>query len=125
MVTFEATGAAVVLYERRGAMALITLNRGERLNTWSAELESEYFRLLGVADADPEVRPIVVTGVGCGWCNGRTMDDLNREANTGTGSEVPDEVDRTYPITIRKPLIAAINDAAAARSRRGPLLRRG
>jgi enoyl-CoA hydratase/carnithine racemase len=113
MSASDTAQAGVVLYELRGSVALITLNRPDRLNAWSDELESEYFRLLADADADPAVRAIVVTGAGRGWCAGRDMDDLEREARSGSGPEVPEAVERTYPLTIRKPLIAAINGAAA------------
>jgi hypothetical protein len=46
-----------VLYERREpGIALLTLNRPERLNAWNAELASRYFELLDQAAHDPEIR---------------------------------------------------------------------
>jgi enoyl-CoA hydratase/carnithine racemase len=108
----DAATTRVVLAERRGAVALLTLNRPDRLNAWSDDLEQQYFALLQEADADPEVRAIVVTGAGRGFCAGRDMSDLERESQ-GTGPEVPEGTPRTYPLTGRKPLIAALNGAAA------------
>jgi enoyl-CoA hydratase/carnithine racemase len=57
-------------------IAILTLNRPERLNAWTAEMETAYFDLLDeLGDAD-EVRVIVVTGAGRGFCAGADMEDL-------------------------------------------------
>jgi enoyl-CoA hydratase/carnithine racemase len=53
-----------VIEERVAAVALITLDRPERLNAWSDEMGERYRDLLTAADADPEVRAIVETGAG-------------------------------------------------------------
>ena len=108
----------VVLSERRGAVALLTLNRPERLNAWTGELETRYFDLLDEAGADPEVRAIVVTGAGRGFCAGADMDMLQ-----GIGADASGEGARRAPsarrrqqwhtTTIPKPVIAAINGACA------------
>jgi enoyl-CoA hydratase/carnithine racemase len=107
----------LVLAERRGPVLVLTLNRPERLNAWTDALEECYFARLDAAEDDPGIRAIVVTGAGRGFCAGADMDDLARGAMDGTG-----EVDaalrnrrrpRTFPLTVRKPMIAAINGAAA------------
>jgi enoyl-CoA hydratase/carnithine racemase len=105
--------AAVVLSERHGEVLLLTLNRPERLNAWTDQMEREYGDALAAADDDPEVRAIVVTGAGRGFCAGADMDRL--QATSARGAAVPDEFvrPRTFPLTIRKPLIAAINGPAA------------
>jgi enoyl-CoA hydratase/carnithine racemase len=108
----DAATAGVVLSERRGAVALLTLNRPDRLNAWNEELEEQYFGLLREADEDAAVRAIVVTGAGRGFCAGRDMNVLERESD-GSGPEIPDGLPRSYPLSIRKPLIAALNGAAA------------
>jgi len=61
-----------VLCEISGAVALLTLNRPERMNAWTREMELRYFDLLDRLDDDPEVRAIVVTGAGRGFCRGST-----------------------------------------------------
>jgi enoyl-CoA hydratase/carnithine racemase len=105
--------AAVVLTERHGSVLLLTLNRPERLNAWTDQMEREYGDALATADDDPDVRAIVVTGAGRGFCAGADMDRL--QATSSRGTAVPDEFTRprTFPLTIRKPLIAAINGPAA------------
>jgi enoyl-CoA hydratase/carnithine racemase len=105
----------LVLAERRGPVLVLTLNRPERLNAWSDALEEDYYAWLDAAEDDPEVRAIVVTGAGRGFCAGADMDDLQRGA---AGADVEAALrnrprPRTFPLTVRKPLIAAINGAAA------------
>lgn len=106
-----------VLYERQGPVALITLNRPERLNAWNGPLGTGYFDSLDRAAADPEVGAIVVTGAGRGFCAGADMDVLQ---DIGSGAEVvgdeatePDRRDARHTLSIPKPVIAAINGACA------------
>lgn len=104
--------SASVLGERRGAVLLVTLNRPDRLNAWNDELEDRYFELLDEAEADPEVRAVVVTGAGRGFCAGADMDILE-EASGAATTPFDRPRERTRPLELRKPLIAAINGAAA------------
>ncbi len=102
-----------VLYERRGRVALLTLNRPERLNAWNGPLGRAYFELLQRCGADDEVRAIVVTGAGKGWCAGADMDHLQSigagESEGGGGMHRP----QSFTTTVPKPVIAAINGACA------------
>lgn len=102
-----------VLAERRGAVLVLTLNRPDKLNAWSDQLEDRYFALLDAADADPDVRAVVVTGAGRGFCAGADMADLG-QVDPAQAFELPVRArPRWYPMTTRKPLIAAVNGAAA------------
>ena len=78
------TSTDLVLAERRGPVLVLTLNRPERLNAWTAEIEERYFELPRAAEDDPEVRAIVVTGAGRGFCAGADMGDLARAPETAT-----------------------------------------
>jgi len=106
-----------VLYERRDpGIALLTLNRPERLNAWNGELAERYFTLLDQAAADPTVKVIVVTGAGRGWCAGADMDTLQGiGASSGSGGAESAAGGRAqhYTTTVPKPVIAAINGACA------------
>jgi len=109
------TDSDLVLAERREAVLVLTLNRPERLNAWTDALEDQYFERLSAAEADPEIRAIVVTGAGRGFCAGADLDDLqevgaNADAQSGRVTARPP---RSFPYTVRKPLVAAINGAAA------------
>lgn len=103
----------VVLYEVRDGVALLTLNRPDRMNAWTIEMEDRYFDLLTEADQSPEVRAIVVTGAGRGFCPGADMEALTGDdpGNMEFGSLKRRPV--TLPLTVRKPLVGAINGAAA------------
>lgn len=110
--TSTQAAAGVLLAERRDAVVVLTLNRPDRLNAWNDALEDAYYGALADADADPDVRAIIVTGAGRGFCAGADMEQL---AQIGTeGAELPERpLPRHFPLSIRKPLIAAINGAAA------------
>lgn len=104
----------LVLAEQRGPVLLLTLNRPERLNAWTEALEDEYFAHLRHAEEDPDVRAVVLTGAGRGFSAGADMADLTRVSNEGSGAvSERDRPPRTHPLTLRLPLVAAINGAAA------------
>ena len=102
----------LVLAERHGGVLLLTLHRPERLNAWTNALEDAYYGALLQADADPDVRAIVVTGAGRGFCAGADMEDL-----AGVGDATDEQIDRPHPrhlpLTLHTPLVAAVNGAAA------------
>jgi enoyl-CoA hydratase/carnithine racemase len=101
-----------VLAELDDGLLVLTLNRPDAMNAWSAELEDAYFEQLDTAEADPEVRAVVVTGAGRAFCVGVGMDDLD-----GLGAEGASVINRprprSRPYFFPKPLIAAINGPAA------------
>lgn len=66
----------MIMVERRGALATITLNRPERLNALVPGMGAEYVATLQEADRDPGIRGIVVTGAGRGFCSGADISIL-------------------------------------------------
>lgn len=105
----------VVLKTVEEGVALITLNRPERLNAWTGEMGHAYFDALEECDASAEVRAIVVTGAGKGFCAGADMAELQAlgDGNLEEISMVPDERPQTFALSISKPIVAAINGACA------------
>jgi enoyl-CoA hydratase/carnithine racemase len=100
-----------LLEELDAGVLLLTLNRPDRNNAWTHDLEDEYFERLLVAAEEPDVRVIVVTGTGKAFCPGLDMEVLAKLAAEG-------KADRArYPMTlatrIPKPIICAVNGAAA------------
>jgi enoyl-CoA hydratase/carnithine racemase len=93
-------------------IALVTLNRPDRLNAWTKELENRYFDTLDTLDDDPETRVIVVTGAGRGFCPGMDMEALSRSSK-GPGGRYEMPRPMSHPLTVRKPMIAAINGPCA------------
>jgi enoyl-CoA hydratase/carnithine racemase len=117
----------VVRYEPDQGVALITLNRPDRLNAWTARMAEEYRWALSAADADPDVRVAVVTGAGRGFCAGADFQALDGLVSTGDYPDpdgvhadeaaVPDEPAfdhaHTFPLGLGIPVIAAVNGPVA------------
>lgn len=109
------TKTEVVQMQVEDGVALLTLNRPERLNAWTVEMEHEYFALLERCGREPDVRAIVVTGAGRGFCAGADMQEL-QAIGDGTLSGAEHERERraqTFALSIPKPIVAAINGACA------------
>jgi len=102
-----------VLAERRGSVLVLTLNRPDRLNAWTDEMERTYFGLLDQAEADPGVRAVVVTGAGRGFCAGADMGDLEVIKGEEEKAMPRRDVPCHRPLFFGKPLVAAVNGAAA------------
>ena len=105
----------LALYEVTDRVAVVTLNRPERLNAWTDKLAVAYFDRLDEAVADPRVGAIVVTGAGRGFCPGADMADLqglSSEDGGGRGRRGPARP-TTYPMSVPKLMVAAINGACA------------
>ena len=111
-----------ILYEKAGGVATITLNRPERMNAFTNTMIREWAQALEDARLDPEVRAVIVTGAGRGFCAGA---DLRGESGLPNRSEAPPSaadrrnwlrdtvhnVPRQVAI-LDKPYIAAVNGAA-------------
>jgi enoyl-CoA hydratase/carnithine racemase len=101
-----------VLAERHGAVLLLTLDRAERMNGWTEDLEDLYFRHLDEAEDDPEVRAVVLTGAGRAFCAGADFADLE-QLTEGIPAGISGKRPRARAYRFKKPLIAALNGATA------------
>jgi len=109
------TQSQVVQMQVEDGVALLTLNRADRLNAWTAEMEHAYFAMLEECAAAADVRVIVVTGAGRGFCAGADMQQLQAigDGDLSASEEAQDHHAQTFPLSIPKPIIAAINGACA------------
>ena len=110
-----------VLYETRGAVALVTLNRPQSLNSFTRAMHQELWAALDRIEADKSVRALVITGAGRGFCAGADLaefdfapgPDLVKRADPGP------VIEQAFNPTVRKlqalrvPTIAAVNGVAA------------
>jgi enoyl-CoA hydratase/carnithine racemase len=106
----------VVRRQVEDGVALLTLNRPDRLNAWTAEMERVYFAMLEECARAQEVRVIVVTGAGRGFCAGADMQELQALGDGKVDAGVEAALERhlqTFPLSIQKPIVAAINGACA------------
>jgi len=102
-------------YEVRDHVATVTLDRPDRLNALSAAMLESFSRALHAAHEDPEVRVVVLTGAGRGFCAG--LDLRDEAAGQGLGSSgLQFDLGSAPPVVLHnmdKPVIAAVNGAAA------------
>lgn len=119
-----------IKYEVDGPSAVITLNRPEALNALTNNMMEELKHALAKAEEDESVVGIILTGEGRGFCSGMDMNALDA---TASGKNLSEGVERkkltadpgdksmgkdfevafTYIMSIRKPIIVAVNGACA------------
>ena len=104
-------------YEVADRIVTITLNRPDRLNAFTPKMGSELLQALDVADADDEVRALVVTGAGRGFCAGADVSSGSGDSFYDPSKSIDDFRDGGGFVPLRifqmkKPLIAAINGPA-------------
>src|ERR1700719_3826526 len=73
-----------ILYGVDDFVATITLNRPNKLNAWTSEMDADVHAAIDSAAADDAVRAIVITGAGRGFCAGADMSRLSRLSAGGT-----------------------------------------
>jgi enoyl-CoA hydratase/carnithine racemase len=101
----------VLLDVDTAGVALVTLNRPERRNGWTPQLEARFFEVLGQVDHDPEVRVVVVTGAGKTFCPG--VDTGRLDTIAGSPLDLTGRRPPAHAWQFRKPMIAAVNGACA------------
>ena len=113
-----------VLLSRDGHVATITLNRPDRLNAISGPMLVGLARMLVDCDADRDLRVIVLTGAGRGFCSGLDLQDVAAGQGIGSGGGEGEEggggggfrIDDTPPFVLRRldtPVLCALNGPAA------------
>ena len=122
-----------ILYDVDDHVATITLNRPDKLNAWTRQMEAEVRQAMAAAAGDADARVIVLTGAGRGFCAGADMsllqgvesttDEARAAADRAAmeGTPIPDRLDLpddfslryTYFPSVPKPIIAAVNGPCA------------
>ena len=112
-----------ILFERRGRVAIITLNRPERLNAWTWRMNAEVGETVERCNADDGIGAMVITGAGRGFCAGADMQVFDRAIGARDRATSDEEKLRASAPPERrgggvnfyqnaKPIIAAINGPA-------------
>ena len=117
-----------ILYRVEDGVAFITLNRPDRLNAWRGEMDRDVRLAMRAASDDDQVRVIVLTGAGRGFCAGADMNTLTgiqssdgaqaraarTEAPAFDPNSAPDfQKQYSYFPAVTKPIIGAINGPCA------------
>lgn len=112
---------ATVQYEKRGAVALVTLNRPQALNSFTRQMHRELGAVLDQVEEDKSVRALVLTGAGRGFCAGADLaefdfepgPDLVKRADPGPIIEQAFNPTARRLMALRVPTVAAVNGVAA------------
>ena len=109
-----------LLVELNDGVCTLTLNRPESYNALSARMLKEMIEFLKEAAEDPEVRAMVVTGAGKGFCAGADLDEWDEANDAGDAADAETMNWVVYGhemmermVNFPKPMIAAVNGAAA------------
>jgi len=107
-----------ILFERRQGVAILTLNRPQRLNSFTDAMHAELRQALRLVSDDKSLRCLLLTGAGRGFCAGQ---DLG-ERSVASGAEPPDlgaSIRKNYNplvraiVSLEKPVVCAVNGVAA------------
>lgn len=106
-----------LLTELRDRVLTVTMNRPDRLNAFTTQMMLDWLHLLDAIDVDDEVRAVVVTGAGRGFCAGADLGGGGKTFDASRAEESHEHRDGGGRVTLRifeckKPLIAAVNGAA-------------
>lgn len=105
-----------VLYEFEDYVATITLNRPERLNAISGDMLGRLSTLLLECDANRDVRAILLTGAGRGFCAGLDLKDVAAGNDSITTDAANAKISETPPFVMRRvdtPIVCALNGPAS------------
>jgi 2-(1,2-epoxy-1,2-dihydrophenyl)acetyl-CoA isomerase len=110
-----------VLYTTEGAVAVVTLNRPQALNSFTRQMHRELWAALDKAEADPQIRALVITGAGRGFCAGADLAEFdfapgpNRVERADPGPLIDQAFNPTARrlLGLRMPTVAAVNGVAA------------
>ncbi len=106
------------IYEEKDNLAVITLNRPDKLNSIKIEQLEELVNRLNDYEQNNKIRAIIITGSGRGFCTGADLSGGGGrpDANTAMGMKLSTHIYSRVPLTIstiEKPVIAAVNGIAA------------
>lgn len=111
-------GEPPVLVERDGGVLIVTLNRPDKLNSFNEAMHAALREALDAAERDPDIRCLLITGAGRGFCAGQDLGDRV----TAPGDAPPDltrTIEANYNPLLRrlkalqKPVVCAVNGVAA------------
>lgn len=110
-----------VLFAEQGAVGVITLNRPQALNSFTRSMHHELWAALDRAQANPQIRALVITGAGRGFCAGADLAEFDFEPGPDlvARADPGPVIDQAFNPTVRKlqglrmPTVAAVNGVAA------------
>jgi 2-(1,2-epoxy-1,2-dihydrophenyl)acetyl-CoA isomerase len=107
-----------ILFDVVGGAARLTLNRPDRLNSFNVEMHAEVAEALTAAERNADIRALLITGAGRGFCAGQDLSD-RAVAPGSDGVDLGESLEKRYNPLIRrlialpKPVVCAVNGVAA------------
>lgn len=104
-----------VLLEKNGGIAIVTMNRPSVLNTLHPNLIEEIQEIFGDIDKDPDIKVVILTGAGKGFCAGGDLPYIESINDAITGREYIASAGSITSsiVSLKKPVIAMVNGVAA------------
>jgi 2-(1,2-epoxy-1,2-dihydrophenyl)acetyl-CoA isomerase len=110
---------ALIQIAQRGAVRVMALNRPAALNSFTQDMHAELRAALDGAAADPDVRAVMITGAGRGFCAGQDLNDPGLASGPDGKPDVGAVIEKNYrPLALRLqampvPVVCAVNGVAA------------
>ena len=107
-----------ILFSIDAGAARLTLNRPDRLNSFTAQMHGEIAKALDAIEADKSVRTLLITGAGRGFCAGQDLSDRAVAPGEG-GADLGESLENRYNPLVRRltglpmPVVCAVNGVAA------------
>jgi len=102
-----------ILVEHVGRVAVVRFNRPDQLNAFTAEMSTRYAEVMRAADRDPEVRAILVTGSGRGFCAGADLEVVAAGGAALSAFVPPVEDLPMLGLNLNTPVVVAVNGPVA------------
>ncbi len=111
-------GYETILFDVEGGVARLTLNRPDRLNSFTVQMHADVADALSKVESDASIRVLLLTGAGRGFCAGQDLSD-RAVAPGADGVDLGESLENRYNplvrriIALQKPVICAVNGVAA------------
>ena len=107
-----------ILFDVANGAARLTLNRPDRLNSFTVQMHAEVADALTIVEKNSDIRALLITGAGRGFCAGQDLSD-RAVAPGGAGVDLGESLENRYNplirrlIALKKPVVCAVNGVAA------------
>ena len=106
----DAGGFQTLLFQLRGAVAHISLNRPQVVNAYNVQMRDDFSEALAAVQLDPDVRTLLITGEGRGFCAGADLTEFGTAPSLAVARQVRWERDVWGQlVNLSKPIVAAVH----------------